>query len=96
LKHAYVYYRVDGNAVSRAAASVDSLLADLAAYCAEPPQRLARCDDPTTWMEVYAGIDDWQGFIAAMADHLQRSPLTPYLEGERHVECFSAVELRRS
>jgi hypothetical protein len=46
-------------------------------------------------MEVYAGIDDWPGFVAAMADHLQRSPLAPYIEGERHVECFSADSMRR-
>lgn len=92
MRHAYVYYRVDPVAAPRAAAGVDALFATLSAYCNMPPRRLMRCDDATTWMEVYEGIADWPGFSAAMAEHLRTSPLAPLIDGERHVEWFCAAE----
>jgi hypothetical protein len=88
VQHVYIYYRIDPAQLVTAARAVDSLLAALAPYCKSMPRRLARCDEPALWMEIYEGITD----IAAFTQHLDTTLrlLHPhqFIVGERHLERF--------
>ncbi|WP_324779155.1 DUF4936 family protein [Thiobacillus sedimenti] len=86
--HAYVYYRVDPAQAARLAPRVDAVLQAMAALCGRPPQRLTRCDDPDTWMEVYGDIADFAAFLAALEAAVAASGCVPLIHGERHLECF--------
>jgi len=88
VRHAYIYYRVDAAQAARAAARVDTLLRALAPYCGAPPRRLVRCDDATTWMEVYEDIADWPAFEAALQERLDALGIAGLLDGPRHLERF--------
>ncbi|MFN3749883.1 MAG: DUF4936 family protein [Thiobacillus sp.] len=90
MRHAYVYYRVDAAQGAHAAARVDALLRALAPYCGTPPRRLVRCDDDTTWMEIYEDIADWPAFEAALRAAVAQTGLAALADGERHLECFTA------
>lgn len=92
MKHAYVYYRIDPAQASLAAPRIDALLGALARYCSQPPRRLQRCDDPSTWMEIYEGIADFSVFSAALNLAVLDLDCAGYMLGERHLECFSAPE----
>lgn len=89
MQSAYVYYRIDPEQAALAAERIDALLLALAPQCALPPRRLARCDDPSTWMEIYEGIADFAAFgdaLHALADNLGCAEFTV---GGRHLECFA-------
>jgi len=88
LRHAYVYYRVAPARAALAAPRIDALLAALAPHCSTPPRQLVRCEDVTTWMEVYEGIADWPGFEAALHTQLAALGIPELLDGPRHLECF--------
>ena len=90
MKCAYVYYRIDPEQASLAATRIDALLNAMATHCSQPPRRLARCDDPTTWMEIYEGIADLATFSATLNVTVQTYHCTEFIQGERHLECFSA------
>ena len=88
MRAAYVYYRVAPTYDALAADRVDALLQALATHCTQLPRRLVRCDDATTWMEIYEGIADWTAFTAAMQSAVQTLRIDACLDGERHLECF--------
>jgi hypothetical protein len=88
VRDAYVYYRVDPLNAAAAAACADRLLQALAAHCAQSPRRLQRCDDASTWMEIYPGIADWSAFAQALPAAFGASGLPAHIVGERHLECF--------
>lgn len=90
MRHAYIYYRVDAAQASAAAERIDSLLRAMTPHCGMPPRRLVRCDDATTWMEVYEDIADWPAFEAALQNGLAALALPELLAGQRHLECFIA------
>ncbi|TXH75263.1 DUF4936 family protein [Thiobacillus sp.] len=92
MKHAYVYYRIDPAQTSLVAPRIDALLDALARYCSEPPRRLRRCDDPSTWMEIYEGIADFAAFSAAMERAALDLDCAGATVGERYLECFSAPD----
>ncbi len=92
MKHAYVYYRIDPAHAPLAARGTDALLHALARYCGQPPRRLKRCDDPSTWMEVYEDIADFAAFSAALDLAVLDFGCAAYTLGERHLECFSAAD----
>jgi len=92
VKSAYVYYRIDPTQVPLASARVDALLAAMAPHCGKPPRRLLRCDDVTTWMEIYAGIADFAAFAAALNSAAQTFDCAIFTQGERHLECFYAPD----
>ncbi|MBN8771801.1 MAG: DUF4936 family protein [Thiobacillus sp.] len=92
MKHAYVYYRIDPAQTSLVAPRIDALLDALARYCSQPPRRLRRCDDPSTWMEIYEGIADFAAFSAALDRAVLDLDCTGATVGERHLECFSAPD----
>lgn len=89
MKSAYVYYRVDPAQATLAAERVDALLGALAGHCRQPPRRLVRCEDPTTWMEIYEGIADFAAFAATLDAGIQTFDCAAFTQGERHLECFS-------
>ena len=88
MKSAYVYYRIDPGRAALAADRIDALLAALAPHCSLPPRRLARCDEPSTWMEVYEGIADFGAFGSALDALADRIGCAEFTVGERHLECF--------
>lgn len=92
MKHAYVYYRIDPAQTSLVSPRIDALLDTLARYCSQPPRRLRRCDDPSTWMEIYEGIADFTAFLAAMKRAVLDLDCAGATVGERHLECFSAPD----
>jgi hypothetical protein len=89
VRHVYVYYRIDPAQASLAARRIDALLDALAVYCSQPPRRLSRCDDGTTWMEIYEGIADFAAFSAALDAAIRTFGCTAFTRGERHLECFA-------
>jgi hypothetical protein len=92
VKDAYVYYRIDPAQAGVAAARIDALLSELAAHCRQPPRRLQRCDDASTWMETYEGIADFSAFSAALGAATQAFACAAFTLGERHLECFSRAD----
>ena len=90
MRHAYVYYRVAPAQAAAAAARVDVLLQAMAPHCGQPPRQLVRCDDTTTWMEIYEGIADWPAFAAALRATEAQTGLAAFVDGDRHLECFAA------
>ncbi len=87
---AYVYYRLRPGSAAAAAGPIDALLDALAPLCAQRPRRARRCDDPATWMEIYEGVSDWNGFEAALAAEVTRLSIAGFVDGDRHLECFVA------
>lgn len=89
MKCAYVYYRIDPAQAARAADRIAALLRAMAAYCSQPPRRLVRCDDPSTWMEIYDGVGDFSVFEVALRTTADTLDCTAFTLGERHLECFA-------
>ena len=89
---AYVYYRIDSEQMALAAARIDALLGAMAWHCDTLPRRLSRCDDTTTWMEVYEGIADFAVFATALDTAAHRFDCSTFTRGERHLECFRAPD----
>jgi hypothetical protein len=89
VKSAYVYYRIDPAQAALASDRIDALLAVMARHCGQPPRRMSRCDDPATWMEVYEGIADLSAFATTLKTAVQTFDCTAFIQGERHLECFS-------
>lgn len=46
-------------------------------------------DGIQTWMEVYLAVPD--GFDAALADAMAAAEITQMIDGERHIERFTAI-----
>ena len=90
MRHLYVYYRIDPAQASAAACAIDALFIRLAPYCVTPPRRLARCDEPELWMEVYEGIADFTAFFRQLDEAVQALGCHRFIEGERHLESFCA------
>ncbi len=86
---AFVYYRIDPAQAGLAAARIDALLHTMAGHCSQPPHRLKRCDDPATWMEIYQGIADFAIFTTALNSAVRAFDCATFVQGERHLECFS-------
>jgi hypothetical protein len=89
---AYVYYRIDPAQAQLAATRIDALLGAMALHCDAPPRRLSRCDDATTWMEVYESIAEFSAFATALVMAAQTFDCATFTRGERHLECFRALD----
>jgi hypothetical protein len=87
----YIYYRIDPAQALLAATRIDALLDTMAAHCSAPPRRLQRCDDASTWMEVYEGIADRTVFLTALHAAVAAQDCTAFIQGDRHLECFAEV-----
>jgi hypothetical protein len=89
--HFYVYYRIAADTPS-ARATIGTLLTEVEARTGVSGRLLARCDDPSTWMEVYAPVTRAAAFrrtVAALAGKLGAIALAE--DGRRHVEQFAAL-----
>ena len=88
MRAAYVYYRIQPACTDDAQQRVAGLMRAMRAFCGLPPRKMQRCDDPTTWMEMYEDIADWPAFVNALDLATAESGLASCLAGERHIECF--------
>ncbi|MBT9566749.1 MAG: DUF4936 family protein [Thiobacillus sp.] len=88
MQHLYVYYRVDLSQASLAATQIDRLLDAMAPHCGQQPRRLVRCDDPSTWMEVYEGVARREPFLRALQTAVETFGCNAFALGSRHLECF--------
>lgn len=89
---AYVYYRIDLARGTLAAARIDALLNAMRGHCARAPRRRTRCDDPSTWLEIYEGIADFATFVRALDSASLALGCAEITLGERHLECFAAPD----
>jgi hypothetical protein len=92
----YVYYRVPpGSAGARAI--IDALMADVAARTGIVGRLLARCDDPTTWMEIYDAVVDAGAFARTLDECVRNRGAAEVAVGrQRSVERFRAVDGNRA
>lgn len=89
--HFYVYYRVDGDPVA-ARAKIAALIAEVEARTGIAGRLLARCDDPSTWMEVYEPVRDAAPFARALAACVRRvGAAVVATDGIRRIECFAGL-----
>jgi hypothetical protein len=65
MQNFYIYYRVVPTAQALAAAG--ALLAHVERQSGINGRLMQRADDPATWMEVYEGVADLDGFRTALA-----------------------------
>jgi hypothetical protein len=89
--HCYVYYRVAAD-TAPARARIHALIAEVEARTGVHGSLLARCDDPSMWMEVYAPVARATAFrrtLAALAAKHGAALLAQ--DGRRHVETFGAL-----
>ena len=78
----YVYYKVDPERVASLRVSVQALFGKIERQLGVKGRWMRRRDDPTTYMEVYEGVNDEQAFEALLARE------SPALGPERRVERF--------
>jgi quinol monooxygenase YgiN len=62
----YVYYRVDPGRLSELRAAVEQLFRVVERETGIRGRWMRRCDDPTTYMEVYEGVPDATAFEALL------------------------------
>lgn len=89
-RHIYVWYRVAGDA-SRAREAITAMMLDVAMTSGVAGRLFERAEDASTWMEVYADIDDRRAFERKLARAVKSHGAEQYAEGGRHVECFCAA-----
>jgi hypothetical protein len=84
----YIYYRVSQPA--QAQTLVRHVQAALKSRTGIDGRLLRKRDDPSTWMEIYEGVDDAGMFEQCLAAILQAENFTAVLVagGVRHMECF--------
>ncbi len=85
--HLYIYYRVKTDD-AETETLIRSLQARLACRAGVKGQLLKRCDDPLTWMEIYTDVADPQALLRLLERLVDEYDLAPFLDSERHSECF--------
>jgi len=85
--HYYVWYRVPGQA-GPARSAVNAVIADVVRATGVSGRLCQRCDDPSTWMEIYERVHDVAAFDAALAAAVIRHGVEAHMPDGRHVERF--------
>lgn len=86
----YVYYRIVADTAA-ARERIGALMSDVEARTGIAGTLLARCDDPSTWMEVYAPVTRAATFRRVLAMLVKKHQLTALTsDGGRHMEQFAA------
>lgn len=86
-----MYYRVAGDE-SDALRAIAAMVATVEARTGVTGRLLKRCDDPKTWMEVYAPVADVDRFRAFLHECAQQQGVAQHAQdGKRQLECFTAV-----
>ncbi|MDA8224420.1 MAG: DUF4936 family protein [Betaproteobacteria bacterium] len=88
--HVYIYYRVRTDD-PETETLIRGLQARLACRACINGRLLKRCDDPLTWMEIYEDVADAQALLRQLDQLASEYDLMPFLDGERHVECFVSL-----
>jgi hypothetical protein len=88
--HYYVWYRVAGD-TARAREAITAMMLDLAMSTGVAGRLFERAEDASTWMEVYADIDDRRAFERRLERAVKAHGAANYADGGRHVECFCAA-----
>lgn len=86
--HYYIYYRVAAADGERLQSTVTAMQTDLHDTTGIAGRLLQRRDDPQTWMEVYEGVSDRDGFEKALSETAARHKLEALLESPRVIERF--------
>ena len=81
----YVYYKVDPAHAAALRRSVERLFGKIEKQFGVRGRWMRRRDDPTTYMEVYEGVNDEQAFEAVLARE------APALGPDRRVERFECA-----
>lgn len=68
----YIYYRIAAEKTEQAKRIVTEVQREVQAGCGVTGRLLRRRDDPGTWMEIYAGIQDESAFERSLAAALDR------------------------
>jgi hypothetical protein len=90
-RHLYIYYRIAADAVA-ARSAIERLMADVEASTGVKGRLLARCDDASTWMEVYEAIADVDAFSQTLSTLVERhAAIALTKDGRRHTECFAPM-----
>jgi Domain of unknown function (DUF4936) len=58
----YVYYKIEPSELGRLRPAVEALFAAIERACGVRGRWMRRRDDPTTYMEVYEGVEDEKAF----------------------------------
>lgn len=86
-----MYYRVVGDE-SHALRVIAAMVASVEARTGVTGRLLKRCDDPKTWMEVYAPVADVDRFRAILHECAREQGVAQHAQdGKRQLECFTAV-----
>ncbi len=84
----YVYYRVTGDA-ALATTAITAMLREVERRTGVGASLLCRCDDPTTWMEVFSPVADVETFSRVLRECEVRACIAAVVDGgKRHRECF--------
>jgi hypothetical protein len=85
----YIYYRVSTGS-EHVRAAVGAMQVSLARESHVQGRLLQSCNDPSTWMEVYEGIEDGERFERQLTAAIDRFGLRALLATatDRHVEIF--------
>lgn len=88
----YIYYRVQPEHSTAAAAAVQHIQGEIATCCGVTGRLLKKRDEPNLWMEVYENIASSAAFEASLKQTEDQSGIAQYLagNGRRQVECFEA------
>ncbi|MFC5771582.1 DUF4936 family protein [Thauera sinica] len=87
----YIYYRLRPDAgFADALRVLQAMQATLARRTGIVGRIMRRADDPVTWMEIYEGVSDKDGFDAALQDEADAHRAADLLEPgtTRHLERF--------
>jgi hypothetical protein len=88
--HFYVWYRVAGDATC-ARDAITAMMLDVAMRTGVAGRLFERAEDATTWMEVYADVDDRRAFERALERAVKQHGASQFADGGRHAECFCAA-----
>jgi hypothetical protein len=87
----YVYYRVAAD-TAEARAVIGSLMTDIAARTGISGRLMARCEDPSTWMESYESIAEPALFLLALDECVRTKNASRIaIDGRRTIERFCAL-----
>jgi len=81
----YVYYKLEPSRVSEIRASVSLVFDSIERATGVRGRWMRRCDDPTTYMEVYEGVGDEKAFEELLAREAEKLRL------ERKIERFACA-----
>ncbi len=86
-----VYYRVTAD-TAPARARIHALIAEVEVRTGVQGGLLARCDDPSTWMEIYTPVARTATFRRTLATlAAKHGAMLLARDGQRHVESFGAL-----